>query len=44
MVKWDWFGQMGSNDTSIYFSDHFGTKYTGGRNTGMYLDDATFRQ
>lgn len=29
MVKWDRFGQMGSNDTLIYFSDHFGTKYTG---------------
>lgn len=22
------FGQMGSNDTAIYFSDHIGTKYT----------------
>lgn len=39
MVKWDWFGQMGSNETVIFFSDHFGTKYT-----GWFLNNATFRQ
>lgn len=44
MVKWDWFGQMGSDGTSKYFSDHCQTNTLGGRNTDMFSYDATSRQ
>lgn len=44
MVKWDWFGQMGSNDTAIYFQTTLGQNTLGGRNTGMFFNDATFGQ
>lgn len=45
MVKWNWTGQMGSNDTTIYICQNTVKQYTlGGRNTDMFLNDATFRQ
>lgn len=44
MIEWDWFGQMASNDTAIYFQTTLEQNTLGGRNTGMFLNDATFRQ
>ncbi len=44
MVKWDWFGQM-DQMTQQYISQTTLEQNTlGGRNTGMFLNDATFRQ
>lgn len=44
MIKWDWFDQMGSNETAIYSQTTFGQNTLGGRNTCMFFDDAIFRQ
>lgn len=35
---------MGLNDTAIYFQTTLEQITLDGRNTGMYLNDATFRQ
>ena len=43
MIKWYHFGQMGSNGTSIYFSDHFQTNILGRRNAGMLFEQCNLQ-